>query len=82
MAGPAVSVITEKGGHRIVVVIDGRRLELPPLEHLAFYAVLGVLVAVNVVELAAALVAMAGHMLIEVTKHPGLHAVAEALEEA
>jgi hypothetical protein len=51
MAGRNASVITEKGGHRIVVVIDGRRLETPPLEHLAFYAALGLLVAVNVVEL-------------------------------
>ncbi len=74
--------VTEKGGHRLVVTIDGQQVETPPVEHLAFYAGLGVLVGVGLVELPIALALGVGHVLIEMTKRPGLEALGEALVEA
>ncbi len=75
-------VITEHGGHRAVVSIDKREIETPPLEHLLFYAGLGVLVAANLVELPIAIALTVGHALLDLTKRPGLQALGSALEEA
>jgi hypothetical protein len=82
MAGLSVSMITEHGGHRVLIGTDGVRLETPPVEHLVFYTGLGVLVAVNVVELPVALALAVGHVLIDLTARPGLRSLGEALEEA
>jgi hypothetical protein len=82
MAGLSVSMITEHGGHRILMSTDGVRFETPPVEHLAFYIGLGVLVGVNVVELPVAVALTVGHLLIDLTTRPGLRSLGEALEEA
>jgi hypothetical protein len=77
----SVSMMTEHGGHRVVVVVDEIQLETPPLEHLAFYAGLGGLVAIGLIELPMALALTVGHILIGVTNRPGLEALGEALTE-
>ena len=78
----SMSMITEHGGHRIAIGTDGMYLETPPIEHLLFYAGLGVLVALNVVELPVAVALTVGHLLLDVTGRPGLRSLGEALEEA
>jgi hypothetical protein len=77
----SVSIATEHGGHRLVIVADNTQVETPPLEHLAFYAGLGGLVALGLVELPMALALTVGHILIGVTNRPGLEALGEALTE-
>jgi hypothetical protein len=77
----SVSIATAHGGHRLVVVADNTQVETPPLEHLAFYAGLGGLVALGLVELPMALALTVGHILIGVTSRPGLEALGEALTE-
>jgi hypothetical protein len=76
-----VSIVTERGGHRALLTVDGARLETPPLEHLAYYAGLGILVAMEIVELPVAVALTVGHILIGLTHRPGLEALGEALEE-
>ena len=82
MAEVNVAIITEHGGHRLLVAADDRRFETPPLEHLAFYAGLGVLVCVGLVEWPMGLALGVGHVLIGITNRPGLEALGEALVEA
>jgi len=82
MAGLSMTMVTEHGGHRILIGTDGVHLETPPVEHLAFYIGLGVLVAVNVVEPTVAVALTVGHLLIDFTRRPGLEALGEALDEA
>jgi hypothetical protein len=82
MTGFSVSIMTEHGGHRILIASESVRLETPPVEHLAFYLGLGVLVVVNLVELPVALALTIGHLLLDLTRRPGLDALGEALEEA
>jgi len=74
--------MTEHGGHRVVVVADAIHVETPPIEHLAFYAGLGGLVALGLLELPMALALTVGHLLIGITNRPGLEALGEALTEA
>jgi hypothetical protein len=76
------SMVTEHGGHRVAFSVGGTTLETLPLEHLVFYAGLGVLVAVELVEWPIALAVTAGHLLIDITRRPGLDALGEVLEEA
>lgn len=76
-----VSLTTERGGHRVVIDLDGNRLETPPLEHLMFYAGLGVVVATNIIEPPVAIAIGVGHVLLELTRRPGLQALGEALED-
>jgi hypothetical protein len=76
------TIITEHGGHRVLLIADSTRVESPPLEHLAFYAGLGGLVMLGLVELPMALALTVGHALIGLTNRPGLEALGEALEEA
>jgi hypothetical protein len=64
------------------VAIEGRAVELPPLEHLAFYAGVGTLVAVGMLEWPVGLALGVGHALLDLTRRPGLQALGEALEEA
>jgi hypothetical protein len=82
MAGLSVSLVTKHGGHRVMVSTDGVHLETPPIEHLAFYIGLGALVAVNLVEPPVAVALTVGHVLIDITRRPGLQALGEALDEA
>jgi hypothetical protein len=82
MAGLSVSLVTEHGGHRVLVSTDGVHFETPPIEHLAFYIGLGALVAVNVVEPPVAVALTVGHLLLDFTRRPGLDALGEALDEA
>jgi hypothetical protein len=77
----SVTMITEHGGHRVVLTADSVQLETPPLEHLVFYAGLGGLVAVGLLELPMALALTVGHLLIGITNRPGLEALGEALTE-
>jgi hypothetical protein len=77
-----LSLSTANGGHRLLVGIAGVRIETPPVEHLAFYAGLGVLAAAEIIEWPLAVTLAVGHVLIEATHRPGLQALGEALEEA
>jgi hypothetical protein len=82
MAGLSVSLVTEHGGHRVLVSTDGGHFETPPIEHLAFSIGLGALVAVNVVEPPVAVALTVGHLLFDFTRRPGLDALGQALDEA
>ena len=75
-------MVTEDGGHRVVVAIEGRAVELPPIEHLLFYGGVGTLVAAGVIEWPVGLALGVGHVLLDLTRRPGLQALGEALEEA
>lgn len=65
----------------ITVPVLGR-VTLPPPEHLAFYAVLGVLGALEIVEWPVVLVVGAGHILAEQRHSRVLHEAGEAAEAA
>jgi hypothetical protein len=82
MAEINLSIVTEHGGHRVLVVADDIHVETPPIEHLAFYVGLGGLVMLGLLELPMALALTVGHVLIGVTNRPGLEALGEALTEA
>jgi hypothetical protein len=75
-------IVTEKGGHRVLLTVTGRQIETPPIEHLVFYAGLAALVQAELVELPVALALGAGHAILDLTRRPGLVALGEALEEA
>ncbi|HKA04699.1 MAG TPA: hypothetical protein VKD67_10225 [Acidimicrobiales bacterium] len=77
-----LALFTEHGGHRIGVRVGGVRMETPPVEHLAFYAGLGILAAAEIIEWPLAVTLSVGHMLIEATRRPGLQALGEAFEAA
>jgi hypothetical protein len=77
-----VAMVTENGGHRAVITVDHTRIETPPVEHMLFYAGMGVLAAMEVIEWPLALLLMTGHLLMDATNRPGLHQLGEALEEA
>lgn len=57
------------------------RLSLPPPEQMAYYAGIGALVALEVLDWPAALVLGVGHALITQQRNPTLHEFAEALED-
>ncbi len=73
---------TGHGGHRVLITVDRTEVETPPLEHLAFYVGLGALVGAGLVELPVAVALGVGHVLIDLTRRPGLQSLGEALEEA
>ena len=77
-----MSIMTEKGGHRILININETNIETPPLEHLVYYAGIAVLVQVNIMELPIAAALVAGHLLIGLTHRPGLEALGEVITEA
>jgi hypothetical protein len=76
------TLVTEHGGHRILLTVDRTQLELPPVEHLAFYTGLAVMVGVGLVEIPIGIALGVGHALLDLTRRPGLQALGEALEEA
>ena len=76
-----VGWMTEHGGHRVQISVDGTQIETPPVEHLFFYVGLGILAATEVVEWPLALLLMAGHMAMDATNRPALHQLGEALGE-
>jgi hypothetical protein len=73
---------TRQGGHRFLLTVSGKQIETPPLEHLAFYLALGALAQGGVLEVPIAVALGVGHVLIDMTRRPGLVAIGEALEEA
>jgi hypothetical protein len=81
MAECNLSMVSGHGGHRVLIEIDDAQLETPPLEHVVFYAGVGVLVGVGLMELPVALALTVGHLLIGLTNRPGLEALGEVIEE-
>ncbi|MBV9383945.1 MAG: hypothetical protein JO242_25185 [Streptosporangiaceae bacterium] len=77
---PQFSIVTAKGGHRILMTADGTRVETPPVEHLAFYTGVGLLAAAEIIEWPVALLLMGGHILIGLTNRPALKELGEALD--
>ncbi len=82
MVSVNVAMVTEHGGHRAAITVDHTSFETPPVEHMLFYAGLGVLAAMEVVEWPIAVLLMAGHLLMDATNRPALRELGEALEEA
>jgi hypothetical protein len=74
--------VTEHGGHRLLITVDRTEVETPPLEHIAFYIGVGTLVGVGLVEPPIGIALCVGHLLIGLTRRPGLQALGEALGEA
>lgn len=81
MVTPRFSVGSSDGGHRILITADGKQLETPPVEHLAFYVGLGALAAAEIIEWPVAVALAAGHVLIGLTHRPALKELGEALDE-
>lgn len=79
---PKLSIVTSRGGHRILLTADGTQLETPPVEHIVYYAGLGVLAAVEIIEWPVAVALTAGHFLIGLTNRPALKELGEVLDEA
>jgi hypothetical protein len=79
---PRLDQLAAPGGHPVVIIADGRRLETPPVESLAFYVALGGLAAAEIIEWPVALALTAGHILVGLTHRPGLQAAGEAFAEA
>jgi len=77
-----VKMKTEHGGHRAVLTVDHTRLESPPVEHMVFYAGMGALAAMEVIEWPLAVLLMTGHLLMDATNRPGLQQLGEAVEDA
>jgi hypothetical protein len=77
-----VSIVTADGGHRILITTDGTRVETPPIEHLTYYAALGVLAATEIIEWPVVLALTAGHLLVGLTRRPALQQLGDALDEA
>ncbi len=82
MMTPKFSVLSARGGHRILITTDGIRVETPPVEHLVFYVGVGALAAAEIIEWPVALVLATGHILIGLTNRPALKELGEALDEA
>lgn len=76
-----IAMTTERGGHRIVLSAHEMSFEAPPVEHLVYYAGLGALAAIEVIDWPLALLLMAGHALMDATNRPALHEFGEVLEE-
>lgn len=79
---PKLSIVTSRGGHRILLTADGTQLETPPVEHIVYYAGLGVLAAVEIIEWPVAVALTAGHFLMGLTSRPALKELGEVLDEA
>lgn len=77
-----VRIITEKGGHRVLLTLDGHDIETPPIEHVLYYLGLAALAQAGLIELPIVLALGVGHVILDITRRPGLTALGEALEEA
>lgn len=66
----------------LVVDVFGKHLELPPPDHLAFMAGLGVLAALEIIEWPVALAITIGHKLAHSHHGRALREFGDALEEA
>lgn len=75
-------ITAEQGGHRVVLTVDGRSIETPPIEHLVFYVALAGMVQAEFIELPVALALGFGHAIIDFTRRPALVQLGEALDEA
>jgi len=82
MVAVGIAMSTERGGHRVVLKADEVRIETPPVEHLVFYAGIGVLAVIEIIEWPVALLLTAGHLLADATHRPALQGLGEVLEEA
>ena len=82
MPGAKVTINTSGGGHRILISMDGTRVQTPPVEHLAFYIGLGALATAEIIEWPVALALAVGHFLIGLTNRPALKEFGEVLDEA
>ena len=85
-AAPAVSADTveqaiDQTATKLRVPLVGG-VKLPPLEHLAFYGVVGVMTAVELIEWPVALIIGAGKFLADSRTHKTLRSIGEALEDA
>lgn len=78
----SVTLETRHFGHPIRFAADGKALETPPVEHLAYYLTLGVFAAAEVIEWPVAVALSAGHALTGLAHRPALRAFGEALDEA
>lgn len=75
-------MVTENGGHRAELQVDRTKIESPPVEHLLFYAGMGVMAAMEVIEWPLAVLLSVGHLLMDATNRPGLQQMGEAFEDA
>jgi hypothetical protein len=76
-----VEVVEAPDGHRLLVTVDHTKVELPPIEQLAFYAGLGLLVGVGLMEPPVAVAIGVGHALISLTNRPRLQALGRFIED-
>ncbi|GAA0360472.1 hypothetical protein NE235_21460 [Actinoallomurus spadix] len=81
MAETAIERLEHHLGGCVELPVLGR-VELPPPERLVYYAGLGLLAVLEVVEWPVALVIGTGHLLADQRHRRALHALGEALEEA
>ena len=77
----STEIVTADGGHRLLIGIDGTRIETPPVEHILFYVALGTMAGTGLIEPPVAIALGVGHALLDLTRRPGLQALGEALEE-
>lgn len=80
--GPRAAAERVVSGDSVTVRMDGRELNLPPGEQLAFLAGLGLLVALDLIEWPIALAIAVGHELAHSHHGRMLREFGEALEEA
>jgi hypothetical protein len=77
-----VDIVTEHGGHRVLLSADSAHFETPPVEHMLFFVGLGVLAGLEIIEWPLALLLATGHLLMDATNRPALNELGEALDEA
>ena len=77
-----LAIITAEAGHRALITINDATIETLPLEHLVYYVGIAGLVGLNVMELPVAAALVIGHLLIGLTRRPGLESLGEVIEEA
>ncbi|MFZ2174772.1 MAG: hypothetical protein WAW17_12205 [Rhodococcus sp. (in: high G+C Gram-positive bacteria)] len=77
----AVARVRSARGFVVQLPLLGR-VPLPPPEQLAFFAAIGLLAAVEMIEWPVALTIAAGHILVADAHNRALQEIGEALEEA
>ncbi len=80
--GPRAAVERVLAGHSVILRTDGRRIELPPKDQLAFLAGVGLMAAFDIIEWPVALAIAVGHQLAHSRHGEVLREFGEALEEA